>query len=326
MVIVGIMPVYEEADWIEWAVEGIIDFVDELIIAEGYQGPAWHFGTCRSQDGTIEIIERLAKKYDKITLTQCQSRRHVLNGKAATHNHALEISKRIKDANWYMICDADEFYSDEQKKAIRAALETATQDAYRVNSRYFFYNFQYFIYMQLGRFIRVTDGMYFMPGQFPFYASKKPYYSEEDPPEVLLRDNPMFHYSLTKRPESEIKRRLMEYCAVQRHREVFDWIDQVYLQWNEENAEQIYALNRARFDGQGGIFFSGCHEAQRLQVYTGEHPAILDGHPYRRIKDVRKLHWPPKHAYQYILWRHYAAHYGMRLCKAIASALRKIRG
>ncbi len=325
MVIVGIMPVYEEVDWVEWAVEGIIDFVDELIIAEGYQGPAWHFGTCRSQDGTIEIIEKLAKKYDKITLTQCQSRRHVLNGKAASHNHALAISKRIKDADWYMICDCDEFYSDRQKITIREALETAAQDAFKVNARYFFYNFKYFIYMHLSRFFRVTEGMFFRPGQYPFYANSKAYY-EESPAVLLLEDDPMFHYSLTKRPCCEINRRLMEYCAVQRNRWVFDWIDQVYLQWTPERAEEIYELNRKRFNGQGGIFFGGCHDAQRLQIYEGEHPGVLDNHPYRHIEDIRQIHWPAKPAYKYITMRHRASHYGLRFGRSVKSVIRKVAG
>ena len=325
MNIVGIMPVYEEADWIEWAVEGIIDFVDELIIAEGYQGPAWHFGTCRSQDGTIAIIERLAEKYDKITLAQCQSRRHVLSGKAATHNHVLRISKRIKDADWYMICDADEFYSQKQKRTIRDTLATSAQDAFCVNSRYFFYNFKYFINMPLGRFFRVTPGMFFMPGQFPFYANKQPYFPDGIELPMLLKGDPMFHYSFTKRPICEIKRRLMEYCAVQRFRYVFDWIDQVYLQWTEESAEKIYAWNRDHFNGKGGIFFEGCHGAQQLQIYNGEHPEVLDRHPYRHIEDIRKLYHPPKPAHGYILFRHHFAHYGMRFCKQGAALLRSLK-
>jgi glycosyltransferase involved in cell wall biosynthesis len=322
MVIVGIMPVYEEADWIEWAIEGIIDFVDELIIAEGYQGPAWHFGTCRSQDGTIEIIERLARKYDKITLMQCQSRLHVLNGKAATHNHALEISRRIKEADWYMICDADEFYSDRQKEAIKKTLETAKQDAFRVNARFFLYNFDYFIYMHLGRFIRVTEGMYFMPGQFPFYTDGTPYYDDENPSGLLIEDDPMFHYSLVKRPVCEIKRRVMEYCAVQRYGWVFDWIDQVYLQWTQANAKEIYDLNRRRFNGQGGFLFDGAGQAQKLQVYEGQHPEVMDNHPYRHIEDIRKIHWPPMPAHKYITIRHRLSHYGLRAGRAVKSIIR----
>lgn len=318
MKIVGIMPVYEEADWVEWAVEGIIDFVDELIIAEGYQGPAWHFGTCRSQDGTIDIINRLAEKYDKIILTQCQSRRHVLSGKAATHNHALKISRKIREADWYMICDADEFYSDEQKAALRKELGSADRDSLHVNSRYFFYNFKHFIYMPLGRFFRVTEGMFFKPGQFPHYADGRPY--ESAPSYLLLKDAPMFHYSFVKRPAAEIKRRIMEYCAVQRYKWVFDWIDQVYMQWSEKRAEEIYELNRIRFNGQGGIFFDGAHEAQRLQVYNGEHPGLLDDHPYRQIEDIRKIYPTSGPAAEYITMRHRLSHYGLRFLRGLRYA------
>ncbi len=323
MVIVGVMPVYEEADWVRWAVEGIIDFVDELVIAEGYQGPTWHFEGCRSKDGTINIIKELAKKYDKITLTECQPRVHVLNGKAATHNHALRVSKLIKKADWYMICDADEFYSGKQKEAIREVLETTMQDAFEVDARCFFYNFKNFIYVSLNRFFRVTEGMFFKPGQFPHYANGQEYQCNAS--EILLKDGPMFHYSFTKRPCCEIKRRVMEYCAVQRYRWVFDWIDQVYLQWTQENAEEIYELNRRRFNGQGGILFNGACDAQKLQVYEGKHPKVMDDHPYRHIEDIRKIHWPPKPAHKYITMRHRLSHYGLRLGRRVKSVYSKTK-
>jgi len=322
MIIVGVMPVYEEADWIEWAVEGIIDFVDELVIAEGYQGPAWHFGTCRSQDGTINIIKRLAKKYDKITLTECQSRRHVLRGKAATHNHVLKVSRLINRADWYMIFDADEFYSDKQKETILTTLQKTGKDAFSVNARCFFYNFEYFIKMDLTRFFRVTEGMYFMPGQYPFYADGKQYFDEANPYVLLLEDDPMFHYSFVKRPSSEIKRRIMEYCAVQRHRYVFDWINQVYLQWSPEKSEEIYDFNRIRFNGKGGIFLDEDYQAYRLQIYDGEHPNIIKNHPFRYINDVRKIEKLEQDIFKYVKTRHHVAHYMMRYLQKLSSTIR----
>lgn len=326
MIIVGVMPVYEEADWIEWAVEGIIDFVDELVIAEGYQGPAWHFGTCRSKDGTIDIIKKLAKKHDKITLTKCQPCAHVLRGKAATHNHVLKMSRLINKADWYMICDADEFYSDRQKETVRKALENTTNDAFSLNARYFFYNFEYFIYMyRLVRIFRVTDGMYFKPGQFPYYADGRPYYDDTNPSELILEDDPMFHYSFVKKPSSEIKRRIMEYCAAQRYKFVFDWIEQVYLKWSRENAEEIYELNARLFNGQGGIFFDGHHDAQRLRVYKGEHPRIMNNHPFRHIKDIREIEELPSKVRQTIGIQHHVAHYLVRFFQKVNSVLRTIR-
>ena len=32
MIIVGVVPAYEEGEWVEWAAEGIINFVDERVL------------------------------------------------------------------------------------------------------------------------------------------------------------------------------------------------------------------------------------------------------------------------------------------------------
>jgi len=322
MLIVGIMPVYEEADWIEYAVEGIIDFVDELVIAEGYQGPAWHFDSCRSKDGTIDIIKRLAKKYDKITLTECQPRAHVLRGKAATHNHVLKVSRLIKKADWYMICDSDEFYTDTQKKYIRGKLASTEKDAFAFSARVFFFNFQYHINHILPRLFRVTKRMEFRPGQFPYYGNGRPYYEYPDnTPCILLGDDPIFHYSFAKRPSQEIKRRTMEYCAVQREKHVFDWIDKIYLKWSPENSEEIYKLNKKMF-GWDGIVFS---EEQRLQVYKGRHPSILDHHPFRYLADVREEYKLTGEVGDYIKKRHHFAHILMRILQRVSSVTRSFK-
>ncbi len=322
MVIVGMMPVYEEADWVKYAVEGIIDFVDELVIAEGYQGPAWHFGSCRSKDGTIDILEKLARKYDKITLTQCQPRGHVLRGKAATHNHVLKVSKRIKDADWYMICDADEFYTEKQKESLLRDLVNTEFDLNLVNAMMFFYNFKFFISQSLGRFIRVIDGMFFKPGQFPYYANGKPYNDNSSKDSTKLLSNaPMYHYSFVKRPSQEIKRRIMEYCATQRERYVFDWIEQVFLRWSPENSEEIYSLNKKLFNGDG-IFFDGAGDNQKLKEYKGEHPENLDSHPFRNLDDVRKVEELPRRPIEYVQAKHHIAYKAVRFVQSIKGMLR----
>lgn len=324
MKIVGMMPVYEEADWVEWAVEGIIDFVDELVIAEGYQGPKWHFGTCRSKDGTIDIINKLAKKYNKITVTQSHPGRHVLKGRAATYNHMLKVSKLMKEANWCMICDADEFYSEDQKKIIKRTLETTSNDAFEFSARFFFYNFKYFYVMTLPRLFRVTKGMFFLPGQVPFYREGRPYYSDTNPLQLLLADNPMFHYSFVRKPSHEIRRRIIEYCAAQRYSYVLDWIDQVFLKWTPEKAEEIYQLNAEKFRGKGGIIFDGNCEAQKLRIYEGEHPNILDAHPFRYIDDIRLTEKLSLSAKKSILLQHRIAHYSIRLMRFVFAVIRDV--
>lgn len=325
MRIVGIMPVYNEIDWIESAIEGIIDFVDELVIAEGYMGPSWHFGSCRSTDGTIESVNKAAEKYDKITLVQSSPGRHVLKGRAATYNHALQKSKLLPHADWIMICDADEFYTEQQKSELRRLLLSTSRDAIAVSAYMFFFGFENYLRQTLVRFFRVTPGMYFRPGQYPFYSDGRPYYDDiNNPPLMTLAQDPMFHYSFVKRTSSEIRRRIMEYCAAQRDRRIFDWIDEVYLAWRPENAEDIYSLNRRRFGGTGILFVTN-NGSEILERYSGPHPAITDSHPFRHVRDVRSVESKSGPASRQIRFRHHVAHYGIRILQWISGIYRSLK-
>jgi len=237
----------------------------------------------------------------------------------------LASSTMAQESDWFMICDADEFYSEPQKEAIKKTILSTSADAVAVKARYFFFNFKNFIYVELPRLFRATSGMYFLPGQFPHYSTGKPYYSEKHPYQTILESDPMAHYSLVKRPTSEIKRRIMEYCAAQRERWIFDWIDDVLLKWTPERAEEIYSLNERKYNGKGGIIYEGGCEAQKLMAYTGPHPEIMSGHPFRHIDDVRKVEFVASPASSYVFPRHHFANMIIRTMQKISSVLRRLR-
>jgi len=288
--IVGVLPVYEEANWVEWAVKGIIDFVDFLVIAEGYQGPPYHFRGNRSKDGTLEILNKLQSCYpDKIKIIDCAWGWHVNHGKARTHNKALRAIDQyglLEKDNWYFLVDSDEFYTTEQLSEIREAIKGTDKDLLIVHDRMFVYNFNYFIPATHGRLIRITNGMYFKPAQFPCYSSGDVYASRSEKVGYILKDKPMFHYSFVRPNKRMLKRIQMEFLSRAYKPEAFEWFNEVYMKWTEENAEEIYKINE-RITGNSGFLSAGY--CSRLNKYTGDHPGILDDHPCRKINDIAKL-------------------------------------
>ena len=289
MKIIGIMPVYEDADWLEWAVKGIIDFVDLLVISEGHMGPPYHFWGNRSRDDTLIVLRKLQAYYkDKIVvINNCSTwLRHWHSGEARTYNKVLKLLKNkglLLEGNWLFTVDSDEFYTNRQLCTIRNTLESTHKDFYNVHSRMFVYNFKYFFPTTHGRLIRITDGMFFKPGHVPCYPDGSMYISLGAG--YLLEDEPMFHYSFVRPNERMLKRIKMEFLARMYKPEVFNWFNKVYMKWSEENAEEIYRLNE-EITGNTGFLFAG--RSSKLQEYTGIHPEFLDDHPYRRINDLRE--------------------------------------
>lgn len=284
MRIVGVMPVYEEADWIEYAVEGIIDFVDELIITEGYTGAPWHFWANRSSDGTLEILEKLKKRYDKIKVLKSPWHLTKERGKAWSYNRMVRASMYNEPDNWIFVVDADEFYTNEQLGKIRATLEETDKDLISVHARMFVYNFRCFIPVLHARLIRITKGMIFKPSQNPHYKNGNSYSKRPEETDTVLENDPMFHYSFVKPPIRMNKRLEMEVQGGRRSPAVLRWFEDVFMKWSEQDADDIYKKNKT-ITGNSGILFAG--PSERIQIYNGRHPEVLNEHPFRWTKDVR---------------------------------------
>ena len=285
MKIVGVMPVYEETDWVEYAVKGVIDFVDELIITEGYTGALWHFWRNRSSDGTLEILEKLEKRYDKVKVLKSPWHLTKERGKAWSYNRMVKASIYNEPGNWIFIVDADEFYTNEQLGKIRATLEKTDKDVISVHARMFIYNFKYFIPVVHARLIRITEGMIFKPSQNPYYKNGDSYSRWPDRAADILKSDPMFHYSFVKPPIRMNKRLEMEVQGGRRNPCVLTWFDEVFMKWSEKTADEIYRKN-IEITGNSGILFAG--PDLQIQSYNGSHPAVLDNHPLRGIDDVRE--------------------------------------
>jgi hypothetical protein len=128
MKIVGYMAVYNEIDYVEYAIRSVIDHVDKLIIIEGAFKETVDTGsTLSSDDGTFEVLKKLEKEYwEKICLA------YVNNVPQLVHrNHVFDVMKLLGLAHedrWLWLIDGDEVYKTEDILALKAILKQTNAD------------------------------------------------------------------------------------------------------------------------------------------------------------------------------------------------------
>lgn len=287
MKIYGYLPVYEMALWVGHCIENLLDFVDVLVIGEGFQGLPTTFGGNRSTDGTCEVLAAY-KDHPKIKIIKNPWSINVRLGLGSCHRKVLRLFRKlgIEEGDWYFLCDSDEFYSDKQKSDIRKTFKMPGVDLVAVHDRMFIYNAHYYIEAIHPRFFRYTKGMKFSRyGQYACYEDGKRYEDNKQRHATILKDEPMYHFSWVHPNEREKKRRIMEIKARVWDKSIMDWYEQVYLGWHEKNAEKIYAVNK-RISGGTGWFYG---DDKRIKTYEGTYPRILRNHPILTIDDIRQF-------------------------------------
>lgn len=101
--IVGIMLIKDEDLYIEWVIRNVIDFCDQLIIAENY-----------SKDRTYEIVSTLAETHSNITVHRVRE---------LQESHKL-IADFAGSDTWAFRIDGDEIYDPEGLVKMRQYLDT----------------------------------------------------------------------------------------------------------------------------------------------------------------------------------------------------------
>jgi hypothetical protein len=113
-----------------------MQFCDRSIVVEGALKPYVDMGLpLRSDDGTIEMLTALNKKYDNLTVchTEVPNTHHPVQ-----YQQAMDIA-RLEDTDWILIIDYDEIYPTETQKVLRRMLESVSDDIFGV--RIYAYNF-----------------------------------------------------------------------------------------------------------------------------------------------------------------------------------------
>ena len=102
---VAFMIVYNDADYVDYAIRSVVDWVDEMIIIEGaFQITIATGKPPRSNDGTLEILERW-KTHPKITVHYANEKEH-----KDQYNLGYQWAK-TRNADWAILVDSDEVWT-----------------------------------------------------------------------------------------------------------------------------------------------------------------------------------------------------------------------
>jgi len=119
--LIGHMVVFNEASFIEASIRSALPYLDQLIVIEGAWGTAVksNGGISRSNDGTLEILQKLVLEYGEEKL------------RIVCANESVQLIQRslhfqlFPKAHWLFILDGDEIYEpSEMKKVVEATKRT----------------------------------------------------------------------------------------------------------------------------------------------------------------------------------------------------------
>lgn len=238
---------------------------DELLICEGSQCVSFPEFPERSDDGTLDIISDKTRQYPgKIKIVNTiRKYENYRDNQCANFNAALN---HCKIGDYFIQLDADEFLLDSCIPWVNDLMAQEAFDVLWLKEYHFAYSFKWSMILNgdiIGPVIyRKTPGFGFRPTHMGINVGKRVIKSDE----IV-----MFHYTWLK---SKV-RIGMRFKTSGRRKGMVKFFNE---SWN----------NIKLGDGKTHNCWSG--RTLTLKRYDGEHPFILDNHPWRHIEDVRKLH------------------------------------
>ncbi len=249
---VGVMNVFNEAEYVEYSIRSVIGCLDQLIVIYGWFAETKR-GTDNLQfDDTYAILERLQNEFgvDKINLSMCSGVQQLV---ARNQVWARALECGWKDY-WLWIIDGDEVYDSENLGNLMKILHTTKAEGVKIDSLTFVNDFKSFVKIAFPRLFRIQPG-----NVYNFVA----------PNDISLNGRPMevtnyedqvkfFHYSYCKSSE--------RFMLKKRERE---------------------ALPGGRFKWYLDEYDRVTADGINIRTFTGRHPAIIKSHPRFRVRGGR---------------------------------------
>ena len=263
---VGMLQVYNEVNWVGYQIDQAVRMCDKLIIVEGSQFAAFDDVPARSTDGTLDIINDKLKEYsDKVVLEYT-----IRENKNYRQNQCANFNKVVSmctNGDHFIYFDADEFFTEGFIEEANALMKEGKVDFLDTEQYVFAFSFNWLINIQpAGRhgrhvFYKVTDELKFAPTHRPLNIG---------PNKIVKNTKDIFHYTWV-RPTSRVRTRMKTSGFVPG---MLEWFNKYW-----DNIELVE--NKPQPSHLGTTF--------TLTRYDGEHPPILDNHPWRHVEDVRRV-------------------------------------
>mgnify|MGYP006921281238 CR=1 FL=1 len=240
-----LMTVYNEADFIDYAIRSCIEHVDDLIIVEGAYQETIKLGKSeRSSDGTLQIIESY-KNHPKVKIIYANE-----YSDKDQRNVGLAEIKKINPDGWLLIVDGDECWQpialQTVKKDIIVFEKSGIKACYYI-SMTFVNDFNHYTYQKFPRLFKITPECLFTDDNFMYWKE-----ATWSAPYICSSDKKYFHYSFLKSKERfETKKQWWE----TRFGREFDY------GWRINDSGLIEDKNHKIFE------------------FTGKHPDVIKDHP-----------------------------------------------
>lgn len=277
MKILGLMMTYNNLHFFKCALKQAINFCDEVIIVEGSH---LKDSPQRSKDGTCEYIETI-KNNPKIIVKDFKvtgTKYNILQ--CALREKFVKESLLWEPGNWVLQWDDDWMFFDEDLPKVNHILETADKDTIMFRERRFAYNFKLSLLAPKSsvagiRMQRITDGCYYTPVSHLHYKDGINYTKKAD--RVLNYTDIIYHHYPYVKTSDRVKFRwdLSVNKGTKSNKNTYE------LWKNMDLKKDIFKQEKEFRKIIGGI--------GNLEIYIGEHPEVLDNHPWRYIDDVRNI-------------------------------------
>jgi len=260
---VGFIQVFNEVNWIGYAIEQAMNFCDELIVCEGSQFVAFPDIPERSDDGTLDIINDKVKQYPKKIkiIKTIRKYNNYRKNQCANFNLALDD---CKIGDYFIHLDADEFFTDEWITKVNELMRENKIDIINTLGYRFMFSFKWrFDFGKIQpRFVIVKkiNGLHFRPTH---------HYVNPGKHIITFPKNSHYHYCWLK-PQERMHIRMKTSGMYPN-----------MLNWFDKNWDNFKLENGKEYSGYSGKF--------NLHRYEGNHPEILNNHPWRHVEDIRKL-------------------------------------
>jgi glycosyltransferase involved in cell wall biosynthesis len=264
---IGFMMVYNEIDWVSYAIDQATLLCDRLIICEGAQFTSFPHLSERSDDGTLDVIEDKKVEYPKFIEVMNTARSHSNYRRNQCENFNNALSK-CNEGDYFLPLDVDVFYKDSLIERLNSIMVEGKIDVVRASGTNFAFGFNW----------KRADG----DGSLDIFNHEPVYKKTADShfvpthqprgfgfTVVSMEGQNIFHYTWVK-PSKRMRVR-METSGF--HPGMLSWFDN---NWDFIELKE----NVAWKNHLGGVF--------KLIKYDGPHPKVLDSHPWRNVNDVRK--------------------------------------
>jgi len=268
---IGYIQAYNEADFIGYQIDNALKFCDLIYICEGSQFAAYPEIPERSNDWTMDIIlDKIKEHPNRIRLYHTvRKHKNYRKNQCCNWNIALEYCKDnfLKQyKNVYFVgLDADEIWFDLAIKKMVDIMDNDQPDLIKFFGKEFAFSFDWQLIIhnnpkKRAFIFKVNPDMYFKPTHNAKNVGKN---------HIILNEDTYFHHYKWVKP--------VERMSI-RHK-TSGFVPGM-MRWFKDHWENIPLENKTH------NFYLGKFS---LKKFEGKHPEVLDNHPLRNIKDIRKI-------------------------------------